>query len=160
MTSFIIYGIHLVRYLLRWANTAPKVQDIFWHLGEEVLNLAYKGSIYDQSVKLNDPTSEDDNLDILHETATKLNIISPILRPQIKDSLANAIGDYCVGALKDVMATFLPTHRRGDAETSGSAHKIVADKKMDWLKKFLPVSVVVCVRPDKLRYFGSFFDQV
>ena len=120
------------------------MQEVFWHLGSGILNLAYKGAIYDESVVLGKSTSENDNIDVFHETANKLNITRLILRPQINDSLKNALGDYCVGALKDVMVTFLPAKGSGKSKPGDVPQELKVDAKMDWLKKFLPVEVAMC----------------
>ena len=83
----------------------------------EILNLAHNGAIYDPTVALKEPGPEGNYLDVSHETANKLNIIRPILRPQIHESLTNALSEHCVGAMGDVMATFLPAKHIGDTKS-------------------------------------------
>ena len=126
-------------------------------IGSHILNLAHKNTIYDSKVALKEPGSEDDNLDVLHETAIKLNIIRPILRPKINESLTNALSEHCVGALNDVMATFVPVKHSG-GKKAGGAKALEVEGKMDWLKKFMPAKVVM--RPSERIALRAFRDLV
>ena len=114
------------------------MQDVFWHLGSQILNLAHKGTIFEQSIKLNAKDGDEDNLDILHATANKLNIIRPILRPKIKESLTSILKGRCADALKDVMATFIPCKKQDSKRAGNGENDLKMEKEMEWLMKLIP----------------------
>ena len=64
--------------------------------------------MFDSDLKMEDEESESDNFDVVLETAEKIYIIRPVLRPGAISSLVQQMRIHCVEILNQIMASFLP----------------------------------------------------
>ena len=91
-----------------FAKMTDKQRNAFWKLGAVLLNQAYKGTLFDQELKLHDESSEEDNIDTLLETAEKLYILRPVIRSTTMDPLIVEIRKHCKIILDQVLDVFFP----------------------------------------------------
>ena len=105
---------------------SDRIQDGFYDMGNQVLDLAYKETMFDDSMKIHADDSEEDNFDIVMNTAGKLRILRPVLRPDIIDPMLSAVCTRCIAVLGDTLNTICPIH--GDQDKK-SCEPVIAGQK-------------------------------
>ena len=77
-----------------------------WHLGASLLNLVYKGTIFDNDITLHPADSTEDNFDIIMDTSGKICIMKPIMRPHILGPTMEEIRPQSDRVLTQTLNTF------------------------------------------------------
>ena len=111
-----------------------KIQTGFFSLGTSLLDAIYKGTLFDSGPTIHKPEEDEDNFDIVLETAEKISIIRPLLRPEILLPLLSEIRKHCKVVLHDVLQAFIPVKN-----VKRVAIKEEKKELPDWLKKFIPI---------------------
>ena len=119
---------------------SPRIREGFWALGASLLNLVYKGTFFDSNVELHPDESEEDNFDIILDTAEKLIILQPALRPNILTPTMEQIRNQSEKVLTETLNTFYPVKVEPTSTVSSTTTRDnPAPAVPDWLKKWVPV---------------------
>ena len=92
-------------------NMREEMRNGFRKLGNSLLGLAYKGTVFDGEMKLGANEEPGDNFDILLSTAEKVSIIRPILPPQVCNHLIKKVEEHCRVMLNDAINCFYPADK-------------------------------------------------
>ena len=121
-----------------FADFSKRIKEGFWNLGTNLLNEAHKGTLFDPTVKLHGPDDEEDNFDIIMDTAEKFSILLPILRPKIVAPMMEEIRSHCEQVLRQTLITFYPAVKKREENKSPPAKTKPAAEVPAWLKKWVP----------------------
>ena len=88
-----------------------KMRNGFRKLGNAILALAYKKTVFDPDMKLAPKEDTSDNFDIILETAEKISITRPILPPPVCTHLSKKMEVQCLVMLSDTINCFYPLIR-------------------------------------------------
>ena len=116
----------------------PRLQAGFWNLGTQLMGVLRKNTLFADKPLIHPEESEEDNFDLVYETAEKIDILRPILRPQLLMPLLNEIETNCVQILKQTLDTFLPNEKIVPETQPEGKTVEKAEDVPDWLKKFMP----------------------
>ena len=94
-----------------FANFSKRTKEGFWNIGTSILNLVHKGAIFDTEVKLHPIESDEDNFDIALDTAGKISILQPIMRPAILSPIMEELRSQCEQVLEQTLNTFSAQER-------------------------------------------------
>ena len=86
-----------------------KMRSGFRKLGNSLLALSYKDTIFDDKAKMAGKDDDEDNFDILLSTAEKVSILRPILPPAVTNHLMKKMRAECREMLNDTICSFYPT---------------------------------------------------
>ena len=122
-----------------FARLTDKQQEQFWTLGAILLGQTYKGTVFDSELKLAGDESEDDNFDVALETAEKIYILRPILRPGTIAALEKQMRVHCLEILNQVMTSFLPEPitEQDEEKKREQARSVDDSATLGWLKKYV-----------------------
>ena len=84
---------------------APNIKEGLYALGPSLLDVTYKQSISDPTATHRAEDSEEDNFDVVLETAEKVNTPRPILRPQMIGPLLREMRNQCKLAIAQTMTS-------------------------------------------------------
>ena len=102
-----------------------------------MLGLVYKGALFDESIKLHSVEDEEDNFDIMMDTAGKIYILKPIIRPQILDKMMGEILSQCEGVLAQTLNAFYPIKKETKTIKGPGENKVKpAAPAPTWLQKW------------------------
>ena len=87
---------------------SDSVKRCLWKLGNQILDRAHKGTIFDKTTKLHAGDSESDNVDVIYETSQMVNILKPILKTGTMGPLMKILRKHCVQVFKDTIKSFQP----------------------------------------------------
>ena len=73
---------------------SSRLRDGFRKLGANILNIAYKRTVFDPEIKKHGEDDVGDNFDLYQETAEKLYILRPALRASTYEPLVGNIPAY------------------------------------------------------------------
>ena len=108
----------------------------FLSIGNSLLNLAYKGTVFDNSLPPHKDDEESDNFDVVLDTAEKISILRPILAPNLLKPLITEIRRHCKIVLRHTLESFKPqVDRKLDPKTV-KKKKTTSDAP-SWLAKFV-----------------------
>ena len=66
-----------------FGDFSKRIKVGIWHLGASLLNLAYRGAIFDNDITFRPEDSTEDDFDIILDASEKICIRKPIIRPHI-----------------------------------------------------------------------------
>ena len=81
---------------------------VFWEIGKAILEKARKNTLFDDSQDLLNTDESEDNITCLRNTAEKLSILRPVLKPQLFAAMMNIFTPHCAKMLSDVIQSFYP----------------------------------------------------
>ena len=100
----------------------------FYKIGKNLMNQVYEGAVFNTVLKLHDPASEEDNFNIIHDTAVRLSVIAPILRPKLASALFKEARNHARTVLLQCLASC-------DHTDENVLHKGVTQSHADTLKE-------------------------
>lgn len=106
----------------------------FWPIGEEILGIDRKGTVFAQNVAIRGDDDEDDDFDIIKETTEKLSILRPIIEPKLVDAMLKTIRTHCAKRLSRVFLDPQPQVVSNDPTDSKQKELPEDDELPDWLK--------------------------
>ena len=118
-----------------FAKMIARMRGGFWQLGANLLSFAYIGTVFDPEITTHSGDSEEDNFDLVMQTAEKVYIIRPILRPGALEPIQTEVGKWCVQILDAVMKAFLRVEEEGPEETEDAAPTKDDSVLPQWLQK-------------------------
>ena len=119
---------------------SPRIQDGFYDLRTRILEIAYKGALFDEAMAIRPGDSDGDNFDIAMDTSGKLSILRPVLRSEILDPMITEVRSRRIAGLDDALNTFYPIPEDTDKDSSHASNlDPEKHKKMpSWLQKWAP----------------------
>ena len=111
-----------------------KMRNGFRKLGNAILGIAYKNTIFDSNVKLASEEDTSDNFDIILETAEKFSILRPILPPAVSNHLTKKMEEHSLVMLADTFNCFYPdTRPRASPAATMKNHNSDLSNLPSWL---------------------------
>ena len=108
----------------------------FWHLGAKLLSFAYAGTVLDPKAKTHGGDSEEDNFDLIMQSAEKIYILRPVLRPATLALIQTEMSKYCTQVLNDVMKTFHRAKEELQEDPEEAAPTKDDSAILPWLQNF------------------------
>ena len=91
-------------------------------------------------MKLHPKEDDEDNFDIILDTAEKISILQPIMRPAILSPIMEELRSQCEQVLEQTLNTFFPSQVDSDEKLDSPTHKKSQPSEAlpAWLSKWMP----------------------
>ena len=104
-------------------------------VGVQLMGLARVGNFLDKKAKLRNADSEEDNFDVLHESAEKLPILRPIWKADFFKPLQNLARKHIIPPVKDCRLSLLPPMALEQVE--GASQNVQNGDPPDWMQELM-----------------------